>query len=206
MTDKNNSRGTKVARLIDEYNLSGMGAELEAAWTGVSGERTSLRDLAEEFNQRLLEVALRQANTSPHDVEIAGMYDTLQEGSGSQKTRVQRRLERKGVDAQKLSNDFVTHQAVHTYLRKDREANLPENNQDVVEQKIETIEKLQGRVAVVTETAIQSLESCDELDHRDYEILVDTQAICSKCGSNNSVSELFRQGGCGCTNPSEQTK
>ena len=48
MSNGTQGRGTKVARLIDEYDLSGMGARLEAAWTGASGERTSLRDLADE--------------------------------------------------------------------------------------------------------------------------------------------------------------
>ena len=47
MSNGTRKRGTKVARLIEKYELSGMGAELEAAWTGESGERTSLRDLAD---------------------------------------------------------------------------------------------------------------------------------------------------------------
>ncbi|WP_066416193.1 rod-determining factor RdfA [Halorubrum aethiopicum] len=198
MSDGTRSRGTKVARLIDEYDLSGTGARLEAAWTGTSGERTSLRDLADEFNERLLEVSLREANVSPRDFEVTGTYEALREGSSSERTRARRRLEREGIDVEALSSDFVTHQAIHTYLRKDREARLPDEDEDVVERKIETLEKLQGRVAVVTETTIESLASAEELDHPEYDILVDVQAICSKCGSNHSVGELFRQGGCQC--------
>jgi len=52
---------TKVARVIREYDLDGMGANLEAAWTGEAGERTSLRDLADEFNEAVLEAALRES-------------------------------------------------------------------------------------------------------------------------------------------------
>jgi hypothetical protein len=198
MSDGTRGRGTKVARLIDAYDLSGMGARLEAAWTGASGERTSLRDLADEFNERLLEARLREAGVSPRDIETTRTYEALREGSSSERTRAQRRLEREGVDVESLSSDFVTHQAVHTYLRQDREATLPEENEDVIERKIETLEKLQGRVAVVTETTIESLASAEELDHPEYDILVDVQAICSKCGSNQSISELFREGGCKC--------
>lgn len=203
MSNGTRSRGTKVARLIDEYDLSGTGAQLEAAWTGETGERTSLRDLADEFNERLLEVTLREADVSPHEVDITGTYESLREGSSSERTRARRRLEREGVDVETLSNDFVTHQAVHTYLRKDREASLPERDGDVVERKTETIEKLQGRVAVVTESTIESLVSAGEHDHADYDVLVDVRAICSKCGSNHSIGELLRQGGCGCTTSSE---
>lgn len=205
MGDGTRKRGTKVARLIDEYDLSGMGAELEAAWTGASGassERTSLRDLAEEFNERLLEIALREADVASHEVDISGIYGTLQEGSSSEKTRTRRRLEREGVDVETLSGDFVTHQAIHTYLRKDREASLPERDGDAVERKIETIEKLQGRVAVVTETTIESVVS-DADEHPEYDVLVDVRAICSDCGSDHSISDLLRQGGCDCTTSSE---
>lgn len=201
MGDGRRKRGTKVARLIDEYDLSGMGATLEAAWTGESGERTSLRDLADEFNERLLEIALRETDVAPHEVDVSGTYETLRDGSGSERTRARRRLEREGVDVEALSNDFVTHQAVHTYLRKDREASLPERDDDVLERKVETIEKLKGRVAVVTETTIESVVSDDDT-HPEYDVLVDVRAICSDCGSNHSVGELLRQGGCDCATSS----
>jgi hypothetical protein len=203
MSDNTRNRGTKVSRLIDEYDLSKMGTQLEAAWTGASGERTSLRDLADEFNERLLEVALREVTVSPRDFEITGTYEALREGSSSEKTRAQRRLEREGVDAEKLSNDFVTHQAIHTYLRKDRNVSLTKNEQGLVERKTETLEKLQGRVSAVADSTIKSLDSADKLDHPDYDILVDVQAICSKCGSSHSISELLNQGGCGCIDLSE---
>jgi hypothetical protein len=203
MSDKTKKRGTKVAKLIDEYDLSEMGAQLEAAWTGTSGERTSLRDLADEFNERLLEVALQEVSVSSRDLEVTGTYKSLQEGSSSEKTRAQRRLEREGIDIEALSNDFVTHQAIHTYLREDRDVSLPENGQNLVERKTETLEKLQGRVSAVADSTVKSLDSADKLDHSDYDILVDVQAICSKCGSSQSIGGLLNQGGCRCTDSSE---
>jgi len=67
----------KVARLIEKYELTGLGAELEARWTGDGVERTSLRDLADQFNQRLLAAALEEAGRTPLDDEIASLYDDL---------------------------------------------------------------------------------------------------------------------------------
>ena len=202
MADGTHSRGTKVARIIDEYELSGMGAELEAAWTGESGERTSLRDLADEFNEAVLEEVLRESGVSPLGFELTGTYEALRHGSGSDETRARRRLEREGIDVGELSNDFVTHQAVHTYLTKEREATLPERDKNAVDRKIETIDKLNGRVAAVTGAAIESLIPDEELDRTNYEVLVDVRVVCSVCGSDHSVGDLLRQGGCDCADHS----
>lgn len=203
MTDTNGGRKTKVARVIDEYDLSGMGAELEAAWTGASGERTSLRDLADEFNERVLEEALRKAGLSPLDYEVTGTYETLRHGTGSDATRARRRLEREDIDVDSLTDDFVTHQAVHTYLTKEREATLPERTDNTVARKVETIEKLNSRVSAVTDSAITSLIPDEELERTDFEVLVDVRVVCSECGSDYSVGDLLRQGGCDCADESD---
>lgn len=199
MPDQSSGRRTKVARVIQEYDLDGMGAQLEAEWTGEAGERTSLRDLAGEFNEAVLEAALREAGVSPLDFEVAGAYDALSGGSGPEATRAERRLEREGINPDALASDFVTHQAIHTYLTKEREASLPEEKGDPVEHKIETIEKLQGRLAAVTESAVTSLASADELREKGFDVLVDVTVVCPACGSDHPVGEVLRQGGCECS-------
>jgi hypothetical protein len=62
MSTNNNRPASKVARLIEEYELEGLGADLEARWTGDDNERMSLRDLATFFNQQLLRQALIAAD------------------------------------------------------------------------------------------------------------------------------------------------
>ena len=198
MSNNTPTRGTKTGRVIDKYELSGMGAKLEAAWTNESGDRTSLRDLADEFNETVLEEALREAGISPLTLEVTGTYEALRGGSGSEETRARRRLEREGIDVDELVSDFVTHQAIHTYLTKERKATLPENDENAVEKKIETIDKLNGRVTAVTDTAIESLLDDEELDRVDYEVLVDVRVVCSNCGTAHSVGDLLSQGGCDC--------
>ncbi|MUW15450.1 hypothetical protein GJ633_12995 [Halorubrum sp. CBA1125] len=197
-SDATDRPNTKVARVIEEYELEGMGAQLEAAWTGESGERTSLRDLADEFNEAVLEAALRETGAAPLDFEVSGTYEAFKHGSGPDATRARRRLEREGVDVDDLASDFVTHQAIHTYLTEARGASLPEDDAGAADRKVETIEKLQGRVTAVTESAISSLATADELDRDDYDVLVDVRAVCPNCGADTSVSELIRRGGCGC--------
>lgn len=200
MSKSNESNQTKVARVIDEYDLDGMGARLEAAWTGEAGERTSLRDLADEFNERVLEAALQEAGSTPLEFEISGIYETLSSTMDSDATRARRRLEREGVDVDTLESDFVTHQAIHTYLKRDREASYLEDDHDRRGRKIESIEKLQGRLKAVTESALSSLVSADDLDREDYDVLVDVRAVCPECGAGQPVTEILRDGGCGCSN------
>lgn len=199
MTSETDGPNTKVARVIEEYGLDGMGATLEAQWTDEPGERTSLRDLADEFNEAVLKAALREAGISPLNVDVSSTYEALDDASGSKATRARRRLEREDIDVDALTSDFVTHQAIHTYLTKDREASLPADDRNLADRKVETIEKLQGRIAAVTESAIASLVNADELDRDDYDVLVDVRTVCPNCGADTPAGELIRQGGCGCT-------
>lgn len=199
MTTEASRTNTKVARVIREYDLNDMGATLEAAWTGEAGERTSLRDLSDEFNEAVLEAALRAANASPLSIEVSSTYRSLRSESTSSATRARRRLEREGIDVDKLTSDFVTHQAVHTYLTEERGASLPAADEEMIDRKIETIEKLQGRVSAVTESVISSLANAEELDRGDYDVLVDIRAVCPNCGTDTTVGKLLRRGGCDCT-------
>ena len=196
MTAESSGVNTKVARVIKAYNLDGIGANLEAEWTGKTGKRTSLRDLADEFNEAVLEVALRRASASSLNVDVSSIYKALQSGSGSQANQARRRLEREGIDIDELTEDFVTHQAIHTYLTQERKATLPAADDDLADRKVENIEKLQGRFSAVVESALSSLANADELDRGDYDILVDVRAICPSCGADMPVGELIRHGSC----------
>lgn len=196
MTAESGGVNTKVARVIEAYDLDGMGANLEAAWTGKAGTRTSLRDLANEFNEAVLEAALREASISVVSVDVSSTYNALQSESGSEANRARRRLERQEIDIDELTKDFVTHQAIHTYLTQEREASLPAADGDLADKKLETIEKLQGRLSVVVESALSSLTNAGELDRDDYDILVDIRAICPSCGTDMPVAELIRHGSC----------
>jgi len=199
MPNESNGRRTKVARVIEKRALEGIGTQIEAAWIGENEERTSLRDLADEFNQAVLEAALQKEGISPMNFEVSGTYEALKHGSGSERTRAERRIEREGIDPDCLSSDFVSHQAIHTFLKKDRQASLPENETNPVEGKVQAIEKLQGRVTAVSESVISSLESSDHLNHDDYDVLVDVRTVCPHCGADYSIGELLRSGGCQCS-------
>jgi hypothetical protein len=196
-------RRSKVARLIDEYGLDGLGAEMEQVWTANNDERKSLRELADHFNQQLLDEALRDSGTQLLDGERENLYRLLtDEAVGeSDRTRARRRLQRGGVDVDALEDDFVTYQAIRTYLKTHRQAEYNRDDRDraVVERK--NIQQLQGRTTAVTEGKLNQLKKNDHISLGDFRTLVDTHVLCEDCGERYAVDELLDRGGCDCKYP-----
>ncbi|ELY63804.1 rod-determining factor RdfA [Natrinema versiforme] len=199
--DSSGGRRTKVERVMDQYGLEEWGERLEAEWIGDGTERTSLRDLATEFNQAVLRAAVREAGASVLDTDIDSLYRTLTDDdvSRSDAVRKRRELERSGVDIDDVRSDFVTHQTIYTYLTNVRDASLPEeDSEDRIERKKETVQRLAGRTQVITESTLDELRNAGELTDKDYEVFVDVRAICGQCGADYPIADLLDQGGCDC--------
>lgn len=196
MSDSNSRPNSKVARVIERYELDGMGERLETEWTGVDGRRTSLRDLADRFNRAVLAAVMREAAHSAVEADVASAYTTLTDDdvTTADRMRKRRELEQAGVDVDAVLDDFVTHQAVHTYLTSYRGAELPDRSTD----RVETIERIQGRTAAVTESTVESLVDAGEVTDHEYDVLVDVRAVCPDCGTDYAVVDLLRDGGCDC--------
>jgi hypothetical protein len=99
---------SKVARIIEEYELDKLGEELERRWIAEDGD--SLRDLADVFNRRLLEATLVSSSGSdafdPESVYVALTDDDVPAG---ERRTIKRNLERAGVDVEQLIDGFVSH-------------------------------------------------------------------------------------------------
>lgn len=192
-------RSTKVARLLDEYDLDGLGAELERRWTA-DEDRWSLRDLASLFNRRLLEAALDRANVQTLDGEVANVYRLLtsDEVTSADRTRVRRRLERDGIDVDTLVDDFVTYQAIRTYLKEDRGAEYTPDETDPIERELGNVRQLRGRVDSVTEGKVEQLRDADHLTLGEFRTIVDVQVYCEDCNTQLAVETLLERGGCNC--------
>ncbi|MFC7133223.1 MULTISPECIES: rod-determining factor RdfA [Salinibaculum] len=192
-------RQVKVARLIDEYGLEGLGPELERRWTA-EDDRMSLRDLAAFFNQKLLAESLADADDRPLDGEVENLYRLLADDdvSTAERTRVRRRLERNGVELEMLLDDFVSYQAIRTYLKRNRNADTPSDDTDPVERHTESLQRLQAKTATVTESKIEQLRERGDLTVDEPTTTVDIRVLCETCGSQYAVGELLRRGGCDC--------
>ncbi|MFC4989774.1 MULTISPECIES: rod-determining factor RdfA [Saliphagus] len=200
MAGTNGRRQTKVERVIDAYDLEGLGDRLEREWVGDGTDRTSLRDLATEFNVEVLRAALSAAGESTIESDVESTYHTLSDDDvpRSDEIRKRRELERAGVEVEDVLSDFVTHQAIHTYLTNVREAELTRDDGDRIERKKETIQRLASRTQVVTDSTLEELSRAELLSDREYETFVNVRAVCNNCGTDYTIDELISQGGCDC--------
>lgn len=192
---------SKVARLIEEYGLGeGYGERLESLWTADDGDRESLRTLADRLNEALLEAAMTDAGMSPVNGEVANMYRLLadDEVSNAEAMRVQRRLEREGVDVDELRRDFVTYQAIRSYLKENRGAEYTRSEADPLEREKTNVQKLRGRMVSVIDGNVSHLRDSDELTLGEFQTLADVRIICEDCNSQFDISELLDRGGCHC--------
>lgn len=193
--ERPNPTNSKVGRLIESHGLDGLGEELENRWTA-DEDADSLRTLADVFNHELLKAEATDAGLDLLDGEIATFYDALvdDEATGAERTRVRGRLERAGIDVDTLQTDFVSHQAIHTYLTSYRGASKERKRSDPTER----VQRLRGRLVAVTESALESAANRDDIVVGSPDVLVDVQVFCADCGSQYGFDELVERGGCDC--------
>lgn len=192
---------SKVARLIAEYDLTGLGTDLERAWLGEGAERQSLRTLADRFNRALLLAAIRDADMDIVDGEAENYYRLLTDDDVSAGTRVEarNRLESAGLDVDRLREEFVTYQAIRHYLTAVRGVQYEaDDSGDTVANERDVLEKLQSRVESVVRDTVDRLTASGDLSVGDYRVFVSVDVLCEDCGGQFSVGELLRREGCDC--------
>jgi DNA-binding transcriptional ArsR family regulator len=196
---------SKVARLIERYDLCDIGAEMERKWTA-DEDRLSLRDLAEYFNCELLAETTADAGLQPVSDEVETLYDLLEsdDTSDADRTRIRRRLERDGVDVDELRSDFVTYQAIRTYLTEYRDAEYETDERDRAVVEAENVQRLRGRAERVTDSKLEQLRANDELVLGDHRLFVDIDVLCEECGRQFAVEVLLKRGGCGCLDAADE--
>ncbi|WP_117595558.1 MULTISPECIES: rod-determining factor RdfA [Haloprofundus] len=206
--DDSERPNSKVARVIEAYDLgSEFGEQLERLWTGEGEERYSLRDLADYFNRRVLEAAVASTGTSMLDGEVENVYRLLtdDEVSSGMRTEARVRLERDGVDVERLERDFVTYQAIRSYLKEYRGAEYEgTSGADRVENATATIRRLRSRTATVTEGNLDQLRSNEHIALGEFRLFVEMNVLCEECGAQYGVDELLERGGCDCQRETDE--
>jgi hypothetical protein len=190
---------TKVGRVIDEYGLEGMGKRLETEWTADGDESRSLRELADVFNRAVLTAAMEDAGMRALDGEVDNLYRLLSDDdvSAGARTEAESRLERGGVDVDGLRSDFVSHQAIHTYLTKYREVEYERDRPDP-ERSMTKLRRLQNRTRAVSEDTLDRLRGVDAIALDEYDVFVGVQVLCYECGRQTGIDDLLEAGGCEC--------
>ncbi|MDS0279800.1 hypothetical protein NDI85_18595 [Halomicroarcula sp. S1AR25-4] len=192
---------TKVGRLIDVYDLDGLGPELEAHWTSEGDARKSLRDLADLFNKELLRAEMRDNDMAPVDSDVDTYYELLtsDDVSAGRATEARRDLEQEGIDVAELTDDFVTYQAVRGYLQNVRGASYEQaDDAEQVAKEQQQLERLVTRTQAVSREKLDRLRKTDRIDLGTFRVFVGINIFCETCGSQYAVDELLENGGCDC--------
>jgi len=192
--------GYKVGRVLSEYDLRDLHDQLPALWTGAGGDALSLRELAAEINVALLGRAMERAGEEPLEGEAENAYSLLtgDDVTAGVRTQQRNRLERDGVEVEKIESDFVTHQAVYTYLTtalgvsKNADEGSPTRKQE------QRIQRLRSRTAAVTENSLAALEESNALSFGSPEVIVNISVYCRDCGTQYDFVDLLDRKGCNC--------
>lgn len=202
MSEKRNEPNTryKVGRVLAEYDLLALHEELPDRWLGESGDPTSLRDLADLINVALVSRTMEEAGEDPLEGEAENVYRLLtdDEVSTGVQTQQRNRLERAGVDVDTLEDDFVTHQAVYTYLTKGLGISKETDQREPIEKHEERIQRLRSRTTAVVENSLSELEGCGEIAGGEFDAIVDIQVYCGACNTQAPLADFLEAGGCEC--------
>lgn len=198
--DRTPHTNSKLGRVIDEYGLDELGNQMEEYWLADSEERYSLRELAAYVNQQLLRTVMQNAGFDPLDSEVENTYRLLTDDAVSPGMRTQacRRLERAGVAVDDLETDFVSRQAVHTYLTKVRGVTYMPDEGDPVENEATNIRRLKRRMTTMANGKLIQLRDADHITLGKFELLLDMRVLCEDCGAQYQVSDLLERKTCEC--------
>lgn len=191
---------SKLSRLIDEYDLNELGERIEGYWLDETDNRYSLRELAEYVNQQLLRTVMYNTGMNPLDGEVENTYRLLTDDDVSPGTRTQarRRLERAGVDVDQLEADFISRQAVHTYLTNIRDVSYTTDESDPVDREATNIRRLKRRLSTITNGKLEQLREADQLTLGEFNVLLDLRVLCEDCGTQYQLGDLLDARTCEC--------
>lgn len=191
---------SKVGRLIEKYEMAAVGEELENRWLGRGVNSQSLRSLADWFNERLLAKRFEEAGESLLEGEAANIYQLLTDDDVGAGARVdaESTLERAGIDPTTMQSEFVSHQAIHTYLREYRDVSKETEPENPRERARTTIQRLRNRLIAVVENSLSTLADRGRIVLGDFDVLVEVRVFCDDCGTAIPVTKLLDEGGCSC--------
>lgn len=197
------STRSKVHRVIHDYDFKDFGEELERRWKGEGRSRNSLRELAELLNQCILQEVVEQSNGLAVDGEIENLHRLLtgDNVSASERARAEQKLKRAGIEVESIREDFVSHQAVHTYLTKVRDVKLDSSEpsaSETLESRKNSIQKLRSRLTAMTEWNIQNLQDTSRLSIGSFDVTASISVHCRDCNNSFELTELLDKGHCDC--------
>lgn len=190
----------KVGTVATEYGFDGIHSELVERWVGDRGESgTSVRSLADRFNQRILRAELRAADVDLVEGRVENLHSLLTDKNRLEAVQLEAKssLEREGVNVEKAMDKFCSHQTIYRHLRNCLDAEK-EKNVLSKEHELDRVGSIQHRTEAVVEDSIKRLRDGNKLDIGEFEVLVNVRVTCESCGTLHDSIDLIERGGCDC--------
>ena len=115
----------KIEQVADKYNLETrlgqeIGDALVSRWVGNDPwEERGYRKIADWFNKLIIRSAYEEAGLTLIDSRIEADYEVLNGNDEVEKRSLVDELEKQGVDARDIINDFVGDTTVYRYLTEE---------------------------------------------------------------------------------------
>jgi hypothetical protein len=196
----------KVDRVIDEYGLDSLNAELYRR----RDEGASLRRLATYVNQRVLTAALDSADVDVtnalhgalgSDEAIETLYKGLNDDDvpTERTARVRTRLSQLGVDVAEMEDDWVTHPTVRKHLRECLYIDTRRTASIYPDDARDTIAWARTRCANVVAQMCRRLRNANVIATGPLDVMVTIQFTCTNCGETYRLETLLDRRSCNCT-------
>jgi hypothetical protein len=197
------TRGNKVDRAIERWDLTDIGDELESRWLGEGREDHSLRELSTYFNKQILTAALTEAGTVPLEGEVDNYHTlfTSEDVARADVLQAEQRLTQMGADPEEVRDSFVSHQTLYRYLTNVRAVEKEsdtESFEDVVESTRRTNDRLTNRLKAVVEQSLHTLAGRSGFNLGEFDVYVDVQIACADCGTSRTLKQILDHRGCDC--------
>lgn len=198
-TDASTECGCKIATVIARYGLSDLDETLVEEWTAPRERSSSLRTLASAVNRRIVSSVVEDEDL-PSDLDPEVVHERLaaEDAPADERIGVVRRLERAGIDAAELEDDFVSHQTVYRHLRGCLGVSKDPGDGDRIQKASETLFALQSRTNAVTTNTLERLRNSEDLALGQFDVFVDINVACQECDRYMELGEVLGGGGCEC--------
>lgn len=182
----------KIIRVIDKYDLDGIGDRMVTEWTKPESTRRSCRELAEFFNIRVLDAALREAGII-WDRSLVEECTAIIKDRDKSLTGFD--LDSRGVDIDEVGEDMVSYQSIYTYLTECRDTEYEREINDI-HSRVKSLRQIETKAETIVTGIIAQSVTHDQVHGMEPEVEVTMECICNTCGSNTEMSVYLRNGGC----------
>lgn len=177
----------KLGRIKDKYDLTDLDETLRVRYR--SGE-DSLRSLAAYVNRQITAAFLEEHPYAPNYV-----YEVLGPDGDDVSTRerndLRRRLRADGLDIDELTEDWVSHMAVRTYLQDDLDLDTARPSRTARDPE-ETLEKLRGLISRDERIVEEALKATESVDVEDISIHAEVYVLDDETGETTRVERYLR--------------